>query len=126
MRDPRPRALEALLVQCARSATIWVSGCARNPYFVILGASLLFDNWFLMLLPHWGYGGFECSPIFTHFHMLFCSFAAHSLSSAHYVHMCVRCFDCCCVVAPELWCILHHGGLPSRPLSTTAWVAEGT
>ena len=40
---------------CACSATIWVFGRTRNPYFVILGASLLFDSAFLMLLPHRGY-----------------------------------------------------------------------
>ena len=32
--------------QCARSATIWACGCTRNPYFVILWASLLFDTRF--------------------------------------------------------------------------------
>ena len=42
----------------------------RNPYFVIPGASLLFDNRVLMFLPHWGYGIFGFSPIFTHFHLL--------------------------------------------------------
>ena len=34
------------------------SGRTGNPCFVILGASLLFDNSFLMLLSHWGYGVF--------------------------------------------------------------------
>ena len=29
-------ALSAVRVQCARSATIWVSGRSRNPYFVVL------------------------------------------------------------------------------------------
>ena len=41
-------------MQCVRSATIWVSGCTRTPYFVILWASLLFDSMFcsvLLLLP---------------------------------------------------------------------------
>ena len=32
-------ALSAVRVQCARSATIWVSGRTRDPYFEILGAS---------------------------------------------------------------------------------------
>ena len=32
----------APLAQCARSATIWVFSDSRIPYFVILGASLLF------------------------------------------------------------------------------------
>ena len=32
------------LVQCVRSATIWVFGRNRDPYFVILGASLLFGG----------------------------------------------------------------------------------
>ena len=31
-------ALSAVRVQCARSATIWVSGRTRDPYFEILGA----------------------------------------------------------------------------------------
>ena len=35
-------ALSAVHVQCARSATIWVPGRSRNPYFVVLWASLLF------------------------------------------------------------------------------------
>ena len=33
-------------VQCTRSATIWVSGRSRNPYFVVLWASLLFRSRF--------------------------------------------------------------------------------
>ena len=43
----------------------------RNPYFVILGASLLFDNRFLMLLRHRGMaylGFYSVSPIFTPFY----------------------------------------------------------
>ena len=44
----------APLAQCAHSATIWASGCPKNPYFVTLGASLLFGNRLLMVLPHWG------------------------------------------------------------------------
>ena len=52
--------------QCAHSATIWVPGHTRNPYFAIIGASLLFDNRFLMFLLHWGYGIFGFSPTFTH------------------------------------------------------------
>ena len=31
----------APVAQCGRSATIWVSSCTGDPYFVILGASLL-------------------------------------------------------------------------------------
>ena len=57
------------LVQCVRSATIWVVGRTRNPCFVILRASLLFDNWFLMLLLHCGYGIFLFSPNATHFYL---------------------------------------------------------
>ena len=34
-------ALGAPLAQCARSATIWASSRTGDPYFVILGASLL-------------------------------------------------------------------------------------
>ena len=33
-------------VQGARSATIWASGRSRNPYFVVLWASLLFGSRF--------------------------------------------------------------------------------
>ena len=39
-------ALSAVRVQCARSATIWASGRSRNPYFVVLWASLLFGSRF--------------------------------------------------------------------------------
>ena len=63
--------LGAHLAQCTRSASIWASGRARNPYFVILGASLLFDNRFLMHLMHGDLTGLKFhpfSPIFTHFH----------------------------------------------------------
>ena len=60
--------LGAPLARCTRNATIWLLGHTRNTYFVILGASLLFDNKFLMLLPHQGYGIFGVSPNFTHFH----------------------------------------------------------
>ena len=31
-------ASSAVRAHCARSATIWVSGCTRDPYFEILGA----------------------------------------------------------------------------------------
>ena len=74
------------------SATIWAFGHTKNPYFVILGASLLFDGKLLMLLRHWGNGGFEISPNFTQFHLfssLFTHFvlvvAAWSVIFAHYV-----------------------------------------
>ena len=36
--------LSAVHAQCTRSATIWESRRTRNPHFVVLGASLLFDN----------------------------------------------------------------------------------
>ena len=36
----------AVCTQCARSATIWASGRSRNPYFVVLWASLLFCSRF--------------------------------------------------------------------------------
>ena len=39
-------ALSVVRVQCARSATIWASGRNRNPYFVVLWASLLFGSRF--------------------------------------------------------------------------------
>ena len=42
----------APLAQCRRSAAIWASGRIRHPYCVILGASLWFENGFLMLLLH--------------------------------------------------------------------------
>ena len=45
-------AFSALRAQCLCNATIWRFGRTRNPYFVILGASPLSDNRFLMLLPH--------------------------------------------------------------------------
>ena len=53
--------------QCARGAVVWVSVLTKNPYFVILGTSLLFDNLFL-ILRHWRYGMFGFSPKSTHFH----------------------------------------------------------
>ena len=34
-------ALSAVRAQCGRSATIWASSRTGDPYFVILGASLL-------------------------------------------------------------------------------------
>ena len=36
----------AYLVQCAHSVTIWAFGRPRDPYFVILGASLLSESRF--------------------------------------------------------------------------------
>ena len=36
-------------VQCTHSATIWASGSSRNPYFVVLWASLLFGSRFLCI-----------------------------------------------------------------------------
>ena len=33
-------ALSAVRAQCGRNATIWACSCTRDPYFVILGASL--------------------------------------------------------------------------------------
>ena len=42
----RGGALSAVRVQCTRSATIWASGRSRNPYFVVLWASLLFGSRF--------------------------------------------------------------------------------
>ena len=39
-------ALSAVHVHCTRSATIWAFGCSRNPYFVVLWASLLFVSRF--------------------------------------------------------------------------------
>ena len=37
-------ALSAVRVQCVHNATIWASGRSRNPYFVVLWASLLFGS----------------------------------------------------------------------------------
>ena len=54
--------------QCGRSTTIWASSRIGDPYFVILGVSLLPLAQVLMLLPHGGYGIFVFSPTFTHFH----------------------------------------------------------
>ena len=54
----QPEIVEAPLA----SATIWTSGCTRNPYFLMLGASLLFDNRFLMLLLYCGCGGLNFHP----------------------------------------------------------------
>ena len=58
-------------MQCAHSATIWAYGRSTNPYFVILGASLLFDNMhfgpsFALDMAFLGFHLF--SPIFTYFH----------------------------------------------------------
>ena len=77
--SPRERATTkgAPLAQCGRNATIWVPSRTGDPYFVILGASLLPLAWVLMLLPHGGYGIFG---IFTNFHPfppLFTFFLAH-------------------------------------------------
>ena len=60
----------APLAECVRGPTIWAPCCARNPRFVIQGASLLFDNKFLMLLPYRGHGIFGFSSNFTYFHPL--------------------------------------------------------
>ena len=38
--------LSAVRTQCKCNATIWACGRTRDPYFVILGASLLFESWF--------------------------------------------------------------------------------
>ena len=54
--------------QCGRSATILATLRTGDPYFVILGASLLPLAWVLMLLPHGGYGIFSFSHTSTHFH----------------------------------------------------------
>ena len=40
------RRLKRSARQCARSATIWAPGRSRNPYFVVLWASLLFGSRF--------------------------------------------------------------------------------
>ena len=37
--------------QSKPSATIWVCGRTRDPYFVILGASLLFESWLVAIGP---------------------------------------------------------------------------
>ena len=42
----------APLAHCTCNATISVSGRGRNTYFMIFGASVLFDNRFAMLLVH--------------------------------------------------------------------------
>ena len=36
----------AVRAQCKRNVTIWVCGHTRDPYFVTLGALLLFDSGF--------------------------------------------------------------------------------
>ena len=70
----------ALSVVCAHSATIWVSGRTRDPYFVILGASLLFESRFGCFI-HIGDMAFldfhPVSPI--SFFILSCSFPPHPL-----------------------------------------------
>ena len=43
--------MEVVFAQCLQSATIWALGPTRNPYFVIRGASLLFDNSCLYCSP---------------------------------------------------------------------------
>ena len=52
----------------------------RDPYFVILGASLLFEK-VLMLLSHWGYGISGFSTSFAHFHPF-----SHLLLISHHIH----------------------------------------
>ena len=74
----------AHLAQCARSA-IWASGRTRDPYFEILGASLVFESRFGCFL-HTGNVSFldfyPISPISTFFHtFFFCSFPPHPLFS---------------------------------------------
>ena len=65
-------------MQCARSTTTWASSRTRNPYCVILWASLLFDSGFCGFF-HIGDAGWafwiftEFHPFFTPFHMLFAS-----------------------------------------------------
>ena len=65
----------------SRSATIWASGRTRNPYFVILLASLLFDSRFRCFF-HIGDMPFfvfhPVSPIFTPFYPFFAHF--------HHIH----------------------------------------
>ena len=68
----------APLAQCVHGATICAFGRTRNPYFVIPGASLLFDNRFLMLLLHWRYVIFGFSPN-SHYFQIFSPFFTHSL-----------------------------------------------
>ena len=53
------------------TATIWASRRTRNPHFVVLGASLLFDNMYLgaSFASDMAFLGFHpFSPIFTYFH----------------------------------------------------------
>ena len=73
-------ALSVVRVQCTHCATIWPFGRTRNPYLVMLGASLLSNNGFLMLLLHQRYGIFGFSPnyscIFTFFNTIFAHFLA--------------------------------------------------
>ena len=48
--------------------TVQLFGWTSNPYLVIVRASLLLDNRFLMLDLHWGYGVFGFPMNSTHFH----------------------------------------------------------
>ena len=82
--------------QCASSVhgvqlLAWPFGRTRNPYFVRLRVSLLFDNSFLMLLLHREDGTFGFSSNFTHFHPFFSTFCAHFPACFHFsVHFCLR------------------------------------
>ena len=57
--------------QCARNATIWASRRTRDPHFVVLGASLLFDNTYFGASFAWAMAFFGFHPFFsgfTYFH----------------------------------------------------------
>ena len=65
--------LNTVRVRCARSATIffWASHRTRNPHFVVLGASLLFDNTYFggSFASDMAFLGFHpFPPIFAYFH----------------------------------------------------------
>ena len=81
---PHRGALSAVRTQCGRGATIWAPSCTGDPYFVILGASLLPLASVLMLLPHGDMAFLDfhpLSPIPTPFHtfLLISTMDSHTL-----------------------------------------------
>ena len=80
--------------QCAHSATIWASGRSRNPYFVVLWASLLFGSRFRRIGDMAFLDVHPVSPISTFLHMLFTHFH-HTYSFSRLIDMVIHLQGAC-------------------------------
>ena len=82
-------------VQCARSATIWAFVRSRNPYFVVLLASLLFGSRFDALGIWHFWIVHPVSPISTFLHTFFTHFY-HIYSFSRLIDMVIHFQGACC------------------------------